>query len=231
MTQTTSEFIFFKVKPSVRLEDPDSEEGEGLLSIFRNTQHESGHQSSAWGHSVDDDSSIVWAVNWTDARGSASTDNLTPYLDPAAQPPTAIYATLSPPLCSAAALSDNPVTELCVLSFANSLSIPEMKQLNKDLINFRAAHVERLPEESRPNSWSMGHVDRPSMVQHAKSPNGQAVLHLLVVGWDSVDAHKKARETEQFVSSVSPIREKTLGAIPGLEVKHVSFHQIKKRVT
>lgn len=86
--------------------------------------------------------------------------------------------------------------------------------------------VEQLPKGSGLKSWSMGEVDRPSLVQHAKSPSGQATLHLLVVGWESIDAHKKSRETEQFVSSISPIREKSLGAIPGLEVKHVSFHKI-----
>ncbi|KAJ6095818.1 hypothetical protein N7486_006564 [Penicillium sp. IBT 16267x] len=226
MSHPTSEFIFFRVKPSVRPEDPNNEEGEHLLSTFRNTQHESGHQSSAWGRSVEDDNTIVWAINWSDARGSASTEKLTPYLDPDARPPTAIYATLSPPLCSADALTDNPITELCVLSFANSLSGPEKRKLNGDFINFRAALVEQLPPGSGLRSWSMGHVDRPSLVQHAKSPSGQAMLHLLVVGWDSIDAHKKVRETEQFVSSISPIREKLLGVIPGLEVKHVSFHKI-----
>ncbi|KAJ5537407.1 hypothetical protein N7513_010593 [Penicillium frequentans] len=226
MSQTTSEFIFFRVKPSVRPEDPNNEEGEHLLTIFRNTQHESGHQSSAWGRSVEDDNTIVWAINWTDARGSASTEHLTPYLDPNAQPPTSIYATLSPPLCSADALTENPITELCTLSFANPLSAPEKRQLNGDLINFRTAMIEQLPKGSGLKSWSMGEVDRPSLVQHAKSPSGQATLHLLVVGWESIDAHKKSRETEQFVSSISPIREKSLGAIPGLEVKHVSFHKI-----
>jgi hypothetical protein len=71
----------------------------------------------------------------------------------------------------------------------------------------------------------MGHVDRPGSVQHAKSPGGQAVLYLLVVGWESIDVHKKSRETEQFISSISPIREKSLGAISGLELRHVSFQK------
>ncbi|KAJ5650575.1 uncharacterized protein N7484_004298 [Penicillium longicatenatum] len=225
MSQPTSEFIFFRLKPSVRPEDPTNEEGERLLSIFRNTQHESGHQSSAWGRSAEDNNTVVWAINWTDARASASIEHLTPYLDPDAPPPKAIYATLSPPLCSADALIDNPVTELCTLSFADSLSVPEKRQLNGNLIDFRTALVKQLPEGSRPISWSMGHVDRPGSVQHAKSPSGQAVLYLLVVGWESIDVHNKSRETEQFVSSISPIREKSLGAIPGLELKHVSFQK------
>lgn len=63
MSQSISEFIFFQVKPSVRPEDPNNEEGERLLSVFRNTQPESGHQSSAWGRSVEDDNTIVWAVS------------------------------------------------------------------------------------------------------------------------------------------------------------------------
>ncbi|KAJ5993695.1 hypothetical protein N7451_009419 [Penicillium sp. IBT 35674x] len=226
MSQTTSEFIFFRVKPSVRPEDSNNEEGEHLLTIFRNTQNESGHQSSVWGRSVEDDNTIVWAINWTDARSSASTEHLNPYLDPDAQPPTAIYTTLSPPLYSADALTESPITELCTLSFANSLSVPEKRQLNGDLINFRTAMVEQLPEGSGLRSWLMGEVVRPSLVQHAKSPSGQATLHLLVIGWESIEAHKKSRETKHFVSSISPIREKSLGTIPGLEVKHVSFREI-----
>lgn len=62
MSHTTSEFIFFKVKPSVRPEDPSSEEGEGLLRVFRKTQHSSGHQSSAWGRAAEDENVIVWVL-------------------------------------------------------------------------------------------------------------------------------------------------------------------------
>lgn len=104
--------------------------------------------------------------------------------------------------------------------------MPETKQLHADLINFRTNLVEHLPSESAPKSWAMGQVDRPSIVQHAKSPSGQAKLHFLAVGWESVEVHKKSRETDQFISSIAPIRERSLGAIPGLDMKHVSFQKI-----
>lgn len=71
----------------------------------------------------------------------------------------------------------------------------------------------------------MGHVDRPSKLPHETSPSGHAVVHLLAVGWDSVDAHLKAKDTEKFVESIAPIREKMLAIIPGLEMKHVSFQK------
>lgn len=98
--------------------------------------------------------------------------------------------------------------------------------MNADLLNFRTALVEQLPQADRPRSWAMGHVDRPSMVQHVKSPSGHAVLYLLAIGWETVEAHMQAKETEQFQHSVAPIREKMLAPVPGLEMKHVSFRKV-----
>ncbi|KAJ5089940.1 hypothetical protein N7532_008624 [Penicillium argentinense] len=226
MPQSISEFIFFKVRPEVRPEDPHSEEGEALLNIFRSTKQQSGHQNSAWGRTVEDEDVIVWVVDWTDARGSTTAINLEPFLAPTAQPPTALYTTLSPPISSTDTLTANPVTEICALPFPSSLTVQETKQLNAELINFRTALVEHLPQEDGPRSWAMGHIDRPNMVQHAKSPSGHAVVHLLAVGWETVEAHKQAKETEQFQQSVAPIREKMLPPVPGLEMKHVSFQKI-----
>lgn len=101
-----------------------------------------------------------------------------------------------------------------------------MKDLSGDLINFRAALVEKMPQEAGPQSWAMGHVDRPSPLKHEKSPTGQAVLHYLAVGWESVETHKKAKETEQFGRSIAPIRQKMLPPVPGLEMKHVKFQGV-----
>ena len=72
----------------------------------------------------------------------------------------------------------------------------------------------------------MGHVDRPSKLDHAKSASGQAFVHFLAVGWDSVEAHMKAKETDKFTESIAPLRAKMLPPIPGLEMKHVSFQKV-----
>lgn len=99
----------------------------------------------------------------------------------------------------------------------------ETRQLSTDLINFRRALVEQLPQQARPKSWAMGHVERPSKLPHVESPDGKAVVRFLAVGWDSVDAHARAKKTDTFVEAIRPIREKMLSPIPGLEMKHVSF--------
>lgn len=62
MSQSNCQFIYFRVKSSVRPEDPSSEEGQALLNFFRMTQHQSGHQSSAWGRTSEDEDIIVWVL-------------------------------------------------------------------------------------------------------------------------------------------------------------------------
>jgi hypothetical protein len=62
MSQSSCEFIYFRIKPSVNPEDPSNEEGEALLNVFRLTKHQSGHQSSAWGRASEDKNMIVWVL-------------------------------------------------------------------------------------------------------------------------------------------------------------------------
>lgn len=102
----------------------------------------------------------------------------------------------------------------------------EHKALSDDLINFRVALTENLPEASRPKSWAMGYVERPGTLQHEKSGDGQAFVHLLAVGWESVEKHMEIKGTKEFTGSIQPIREKMLSPVPGLGMKHVSFTQV-----
>ncbi|CAI7611964.1 unnamed protein product [Penicillium discolor] len=228
MSQIVSQVIFFRVKPSVQPEDPNSEEGEALLRIFRTTQHQSGHEYSAWGRTAEDKDTIVWVVDWTDPRSTINVHLLEPFLDPEnPQPPSTLHITFSPPLSCTETLTKNPVTELCTLSFPSDLDALAVRQINADLINFRTTLVEQLPQSAGPRSWSMGHVDRPSKLPHEKSASGQAFAHLLAVGWESMEAHLKAKETQKYIQSIAPLREKMLAPIPGLGIKHVSFQKIK----
>ncbi|KAJ5380715.1 uncharacterized protein N7496_003143 [Penicillium cataractarum] len=227
MAQVSSEFIFFKVKCDVEPEDPANELGEGLMRVFRATKHQSGHHSSAWGRTVEDPNMLVWVIEWTDARCAITSCLLKPFLVEEDQPITAIYATLSPPIGSTETLTKNPVTELCFLAFPNNMSACETRQLDAELINFRTALVVQLPQEMGPRSWSMGHVDRPSTVKHGTSPNGLATVHLLAVGWETMEAHDDAKKTKEFVDAIAPIREKLLlPPVPDMEVKHVRFQKL-----
>ncbi|GAB1194937.1 hypothetical protein BDV32DRAFT_147215 [Aspergillus pseudonomiae] len=225
MALQVSEFIHFQLKSSVKPEDPSNDEGQALLQLFQTAKHQSGYKSSAWGRTIEDENIIVWVVNWADAHGGIQPQILAPYLEPNTQV-SVIFTTLTPSITETKSLTTNPVTELVALTFPNSLTPEEQKKLNADLIEFRAALTEKLPEGERPKSWAMAQVERPGTLEHEKSPSGQAVLHLLVVGWESVDMHKAARETEEFKRTIAPIREKAIPSVPPLGMKHVSFKKV-----
>lgn len=62
MAQSVSQFILFRVKPSVKPEDPSSEEGNALLNVFNMTKSQGGHVISSWGRTHEDENTIVWVV-------------------------------------------------------------------------------------------------------------------------------------------------------------------------
>lgn len=72
----------------------------------------------------------------------------------------------------------------------------------------------------------MGQVERPITVAHEQSSSGHAIVYLLAVGWETVEVHKAAKETQEFVAGITPIREKMLPPVPGLEMKHVRFQKV-----
>jgi hypothetical protein len=173
------------------------------------------------------DRKLINGTDWSDPRTATDKSLLDRFLAPDnPQAPTSIYVTLTPPISTTSTLTKNPVTELCSLPFASTISALEQRQLDTDLINFRAALMEQLPQSTGPCSWAMGYIDRPTKLVHANSPSGHAVVHFLTVGWDSVEAHMKAKESTKFSESMAPLRKKMLAPIPGLEMKHVSFQHI-----
>ncbi|GAB1215323.1 hypothetical protein ATERTT37_004509 [Aspergillus terreus] len=222
---TVAELIYFQPKDSVKPEDPSSEEGRLLLEHFQTTKHQSGYHSSAWGRTVEDSKTIVWVVEWKDAHAGIQPQSLAPFVEPDTQV-TVIYTTLSPSISKTDTFTQNPVTELCALAFPSSLTPDDHRALCNDLINFRNALTEQLPAESRPTSWAMGQVERPGSLQHEKSPTGQAIVHLLTVGWKSVEAHMAIKQSKEFTESIQPIRERMLPPVQGLGMKHVSFQKV-----
>lgn len=60
-----TEFIYFQTKSSVKPEDPSNDEGAALLQLFKATKSQSGHLSSAWGRTTEDENIIVWAIGWS----------------------------------------------------------------------------------------------------------------------------------------------------------------------
>ncbi|KAF5013332.1 hypothetical protein F66182_15192 [Fusarium sp. NRRL 66182] len=61
---TFTEFIVFRLKPSVKPEEGESNrEGEQLLDLFRETMLQSGHLGSAWGRALEDENVVIWVID------------------------------------------------------------------------------------------------------------------------------------------------------------------------
>ena len=62
MPHTVTEFIYLKLKPTVKPEDPSNLEGKEFLSVLNGTKNQSGYESSAYGRTLEDESVVVWAI-------------------------------------------------------------------------------------------------------------------------------------------------------------------------
>lgn len=167
---------------------------------------------------------------WSDARGASRAALLIPFLQPRTEVLT-MYTTLMPSL-EMGELCANPVTELCPMTFPTSLTPDDHNKLNQALVNMRMDGLHDIPEEVRPRNWWMGHVDRPGKREHPTSPSGEAFVVFMLVGWESVEAHKMARETEPYKRRRDDIRGRMLptgtGLLPGSEIgmTHAKFVEI-----
>lgn len=56
------EFIYLRLRPDVRPEEPGNREGEQFMDVLRATKMQSGHESSAWGRTVEDENDVVWVI-------------------------------------------------------------------------------------------------------------------------------------------------------------------------
>ncbi|KAL4788346.1 hypothetical protein BJX76DRAFT_175399 [Aspergillus varians] len=225
-----TEFIYFQTKPSVKPEDPSSDEGASLLQVFKATTQQSGHLSSAWGRTKEDENVIVWTIDWSDAHSGIQQVNspLDPFLEQDTQV-TTLFTTLQPSELEAPAtetLLSNPITELTPLAFPTSLSPSDRSSLRADLVSFRNALVEEVEEKVRSKSFLLGQVERPGEFEHGKSESGQVFVQFLAIGWESYEQHQKAKETEGFKGTITPLRERMIAPLERLGMKHVKFQKV-----
>ncbi|CRG84551.1 hypothetical protein PISL3812_01820 [Talaromyces islandicus] len=236
-SSTVTQFIYFRLKPSVKPEDDgQNREGEQLLDLFRETILQSGHLGSAWGRTLEDENNLVWVIEWADSSSSIPISRLEPFIDSAGTSPDddddptkliTFFTSLSPPISTTETLTKNPVTELASFAIPDDIAPKSLTQFNIDLNNFRDALVHRVqPADVKPASWSMGQVGRPTAFDHPDSTTGKVFAYLLAVGWQSKEKHMAVRETKEFKETIVPLRQAALSPLRGLEMRHVTFQRI-----
>ncbi|KUL88942.1 hypothetical protein ZTR_03461 [Talaromyces verruculosus] len=229
---TFTEFIAFRLKPSVKPEEGESNrEGEQLLDFFRETMLQSGHLGSAWGRTLEDENVVIWVIEWSDSSNSTPLSRLDPFIDYTnSDDPTTLltfYSTLSPSISESDTLTTNPITELVTFAVPSDISPDNHKRFNNDQLAFRDALLNKAtPESARPITWARGQIERPAEFEHQDSPSGKALVYLNVVGWKSREQHTQARDTKAFAETIEPLRKHVLMPVKGLDMKHVKFQKI-----
>lgn len=57
-----NEFVFFRLKPSVKPEEPGNLEGDRFLDVLRTARNQSEYMASAWGRTKEDENIMVWVT-------------------------------------------------------------------------------------------------------------------------------------------------------------------------
>ncbi|KAK2791308.1 hypothetical protein FQN52_004985 [Onygenales sp. PD_12] len=165
-----TEIIYLTLKPTVKPEDPDNDEGRVFFEAQQAVKQQSGYQSSYWGRTEEDENNVVWIVEWKDTTSSVPLSLLTPILSPSSTPITT-HTTLTPPLPTSThphhphhthghththahdqpTLPTTPTTELTILAFPSSLPFAEKSSICTNLSNFRSALLN-IPEPPTPTT-------------------------------------------------------------------------------
>ncbi|PGH13030.1 hypothetical protein AJ80_06514 [Polytolypa hystricis UAMH7299] len=228
-TTGTTEFIYLTFNPSVRPEDVDNDEGKLFMDAYNAVaQQDDGYLSSCWGRTVEDENKIVWAIDRSTTPTTTSTTallpSLTPLLAPSTKPQTYLLAVSEP--ITQTILLQSRVIELVVLALPATLSPTEKSNVTNSVTALSDALLSLstsrcVAAQSVTPAWAI----EPASVPHVDSPSGTAVLKALIVGWESKEAHERARETEAFKRTIMPIREVVLKGVEGLEMRHVRFQE------
>lgn len=59
---SATQFTYLTLKPSVRPEDPDNDEGRVFTDAYRAVEQNLGYQQAYWGRTLENENDVVWVV-------------------------------------------------------------------------------------------------------------------------------------------------------------------------
>lgn len=62
MGKTVTEFVYLRLKPDVKPEDPENEGGQQFFKILKSVKESRGYEGGSWGRSVENEDDVVWVV-------------------------------------------------------------------------------------------------------------------------------------------------------------------------
>ena len=214
---TTDSITELAILPLVADSDPTSP-SSSTSSIFHNAHNtvaaQPGFLRLSWGMHLEDPSRTTWFIDWTSVSAHEAfmaSPAYKPFLD-SIRPILAGAANIThydfggsggggdPPSKSLAA----PVTEFATFYLQLGTATTDFASRVRDAMGEFRAHATGYVGAS----WGFSHEE----VEHESLGGEKGRACVLVLGWDSVDAHTAFRGTEVFKRAMGPVREMFKGS-------------------
>ncbi|OQV09897.1 hypothetical protein CLAIMM_13974 [Cladophialophora immunda] len=186
-----------------------------------------------WGRQVEDPSVLTWFVDWDeleDHQKFMDSDAYKPFLERFGSilgaGAKAYHVRFLPEITTATvdpfSTKPAPATEIVTMWLPRSYSEADQARLVDNVEAFLAVLAR---EAKGYKSWVGGWVEEEGIDIPGREEKGKA--YVLVVGWESVEAHKEFCETRAFQENISLV----LGVrdLKKIEAVHASLIEVRKR--
>jgi len=224
MPTPATEIAVLPLQPGTQVEDPSSEAGKLWKSFGDSILSQEGVQRFYWGRQVESPDTVLLLVDWDSLESHQKFIN-SPEYGPfvgslgtlLASPPSLHHAHFNPhPPAQAVSGTHAPVTELVTFFLPADVS-------DADKASFETArnNLVKLVEKREggrggiASGWVVEKIDNPTT-------GAKSTAFTAAIGWESVEAHTKFRETEAFKEVIGPVRAKVTGA----QMRHVKFNEV-----
>ncbi|KAK8196901.1 hypothetical protein IWZ00DRAFT_181585 [Phyllosticta capitalensis] len=212
------------LRSGVDLESADSPDAQAWRQTLTILSEQPGCVRLATGLQVENPDTMQMLIEWKSVEDHARFmaapaytpffNNIKGIMSPTAAPILTHHALA--PDASAASSTAAPVTELVSFYFAPDFVNADFDAPVAAFADAAAAHAKGL------HAYTAGWAVEED-VEHASlaEAGGKGKLWLLVVGWDSIDAHMAYRQTQAFRDTIGGLRAKS----SGVEMHHVVFKE------
>ncbi|KAF2147578.1 uncharacterized protein K452DRAFT_314696 [Aplosporella prunicola CBS 121167] len=208
-----TEIAILPLAAGAAVEDASSPAGQIWNDTLRTVLGRDGAQRAYWGRELENPSTLRLFVDWetlehhqrfiADASYAPFVKHLLQILDGA---PLLYHSQLSPsPPAPALSDASAPATELLTVYFPSDLSAEDAATIEANIAKLTAAIVEHGGSviKGAAGGWVVETLDYDA----AKVEGGKAKAYVACVGWESVDAHVKFRDTDAFKQNITLLRE------------------------
>ncbi|KAH9829767.1 hypothetical protein Tdes44962_MAKER02245 [Teratosphaeria destructans] len=216
---TTTEIAWFPLKAGSNIGDPDSEAASVLKSTFDTLRQQDGLQQVQFGTWVENPSNFQLFVNWDSKKhheAFIASSTYRPFfkrfgaLVDDSSPGSGIFHVDFDAPAALAKVFSAPVTEVATFYFEGAPPADYVQQAKK---------LATVLEENKVDGYLGATLG--TSYEEIEREGVKGKVGVLVVGWQSVEAHLAFRETHMFKDNIHLVRSDA----KKIEMHHVQFMQ------